>query len=69
MALSKYYADGYKDGKLGIQCTPPPPYSFSGHTTNVYANEYLQGWQQGQCEERALMFADRQREDSEHSQI
>ena len=46
-ANSTFYADGFRDGSNGLHASPPAPYSFSGHTTNVFACEYLQGWQAG----------------------
>lgn len=47
MNFSTFYSDGYNDGMAGKHASPPAPYSFAGHTTNVFAAEYLQGWVDG----------------------
>jgi len=49
MTQSSFYSDGYRDGELGLQASPPDPYTFHGHTTNVYAAEYLDGWMEGRA--------------------
>ena len=45
--MSEFYSDGFKDGYAKNHASPPPPYSFGGHETNVFAAEYLQGWMDG----------------------
>jgi hypothetical protein len=50
--MSSFDTDGYNDGFAGLQASPPDPYSFNGHTTNVYAAEYLRGWVAGRTAKR-----------------
>lgn len=49
---SSFWHDGYRDGLAGNQASPPAPYSFAGHTTTVFAAEYLDGWMVGRNDKR-----------------
>lgn len=54
---SIFWQDGYRDGYNGEHASPPAPYSFSGHTTNVFAAEYLDGWMRGRQDKREEVTA------------
>ena len=43
--MSTFYDDGYTDATKGIKASPPAPYYRSdGVSTDVYAQEYLEGY-------------------------
>ena len=43
--MSTFYDDGYTDATKGIKASPPAPYYRSdGVSTDVYAREYLEGY-------------------------
>ena len=50
--MSTFYSDGFSDGYKGNHASPPAPYSFGGHVTNVFAAEYLDGWMDGRAAKR-----------------
>lgn len=50
--MSEFYTDGFSDGYKGNHASPPAPYSFGGHVTNVFAAEYLDGWMDGRQSKR-----------------
>ena len=43
--MSTFYSDGYSDATKGIKASPPAPYYRNdGVSTDVYAREYLEGY-------------------------
>jgi hypothetical protein len=43
--MSTFYDDGYADATKGIKASPPAPYYRSdGVSTDVFAREYLEGY-------------------------
>ena len=43
--MSTFYDDGYTDATKGIKASPPAPYYRNdGVSTDVYAREYLEGY-------------------------
>ena len=43
--MSTFYDDGYTDATKGIKASPPAPYYRNdGVSTDVYAQEYLEGY-------------------------
>jgi hypothetical protein len=43
--VSTFYDDGYADATKGIKASPPAPYYHKGGVcTDVYAREYLEGY-------------------------
>ena len=43
--MSTFYDDGYSDATKGIKASPPAPYYRNdGVSTDVYAREYLEGY-------------------------
>ena len=43
--MSTFYEDGYSDATKGLKASPPAPYYRSdGMSTDVYAQEYLEGY-------------------------
>ena len=43
--MSTFYDDGYTDATKGIKSSPPAPYYRNdGVSTDVYAREYLEGY-------------------------
>ena len=43
--MSAFYEDGYTDATKGIKASPPAPYYRSdGMSTDVFASEYLEGY-------------------------
>ena len=43
--MNSFYCDGYFDAILGLKASPPAPYYRSdGTSTDVYAREYLEGY-------------------------
>ncbi|MCX7179593.1 MAG: zincin-like metallopeptidase domain-containing protein, partial [Proteobacteria bacterium] len=45
---STFYSDGYRDGEAGHDASPPDPLTRAdGKTTDVFASEYMEGWNAG----------------------
>jgi hypothetical protein len=43
--MSTFYDDGYSDATKGLKTSPPAPYYRSdGMSTDVFAREYLEGY-------------------------
>lgn len=43
--MSSFYDDGYTDATKGLKASPPAPYYRNdGVSTDVYAREYLEGY-------------------------
>jgi hypothetical protein len=48
MTMTTFEEDGYAAGKSGGEASPPDSYTrYDGQTTNVYAIEYMRGYEAG----------------------
>jgi len=48
MSKSQFWQDGYQDAKAGFECSPPDSRTRDdGETTDVYVQEYCEGYHAG----------------------